>query len=244
MKQDENERNHKNESTPVVDNKPNGKSRIMSLNEARAFTLIELLVVIAIIAILAALLLPALASAKASVGRTACVSNVRQIGFTFQLYTEDHGDKMDYFTNDIYYAYKDCILPYLGVPPNVQSNIAVFDCPMETGFFQAAWAHFSSYGFNGIDRGNGEFGLADRKLASVHEPSKTALVGEIAGGLAVSWHNPWPQGQQHFDAQAVAGFVDGHVNYIKIYWDGGGGIENFPFRYEPPAGYEYKWTGN
>jgi hypothetical protein len=28
MKQDENEQNHKNESTPVVDNKPNGKSRI------------------------------------------------------------------------------------------------------------------------------------------------------------------------------------------------------------------------
>jgi len=205
---------------------------------------VELLVVIAVIAILAALLLPALSSAKASAKRTACASHVRQIAFGVFLYTDEHGDRLDYFTNDIYYAYKDCIAPYLGVPPNVGSNIAVFDCPMETGFFQSAAAHFTSYGFNGLDRGTNDFGLAGRKLATVRQPAKTAMVGEIAGGLALSWHNPWPQGQQHNNAQAEAGFVDGHVSYIKLYWNGGGGFANFPFWYEPPPGYEYKWTAN
>ena len=62
----------------------------------RAFTLVELLVVIAIIAILAALLLPAMAAAKANSKRITCISNLRQIGVAVRNYSIDYGGLIPY----------------------------------------------------------------------------------------------------------------------------------------------------
>jgi prepilin-type N-terminal cleavage/methylation domain-containing protein len=70
------------------------------LRSRLAFTLIELLVVIAIIAILAAMLLPALARAKASAQTTKCASNTKNWLLALNMYVSDNNNCLPFFAAD------------------------------------------------------------------------------------------------------------------------------------------------
>ena len=111
------------------------------------FTLVELLTVIAIIAVLAALLFPVFATARAKARQISCVSNLRQIGLSIGMYSQDYDslypymvDPADKYTPQIWSAFPDfmALIPQIGLvdevlQPYVKSK-ELFHCPSDYGF--------------------------------------------------------------------------------------------------------------
>ena len=236
----------------------------------RAFTLVELLVVIAIIAILAALLFPVLTAAENRAKQTACLNNLRQIGFGIHIYTDDHDNTLpldpNHSATNFWMNYEQLIKSDAGLGGAI-SNSTVFACPADNFFYSDAFANslvprsghsqagfnYSSYNFNA---GNvfvvtNRFpGIAGWKLNAIKDPTKTILIYDFPAYAPFSWHQPMrlPSGQVFGvnNSKNMIGFVDGHVGYVRIFYDDvnvatGHGQS---WQYDPPAGYDYKWSGD
>jgi type II secretory pathway pseudopilin PulG len=232
-----------------------------------------MLVVIAVIGILAALLLPTLSSAKARARRTTCLNNLKQINLGVHMYADDHGDVLSLVNSNFsaiaFVGYKNWMKSYVGLHGVSSPQDALFACPADTfclpeniGGATPIACHllpefnYTSYFFNAgnIRRDyplTNEFpGIAGRKLTSIKNPAKTVLVAEQPAFNPNSWHQPQKlvgKQYQFNDARNMVSFVDGHVNYIKIYWDTNATIMPPHFEawhYDPPAGYDYKWSGD
>jgi prepilin-type N-terminal cleavage/methylation domain-containing protein len=171
-------------------------------------------------------------------------------------------------TNHFAIFYKRLIKGYVGLHGASSPSDTLFACPADTFYhdFPSLAYHsqslhdqpdsdFSSYGFNGGNSGSdivprppylggpewpGVFGL---KQNSIKIPTRTTLLLEISGLFPWSWHQPkkLSGGRPGVnDVKNMMSFMDGHVAYIKSFWN-----TNYPLTaccYDPPAGYDYKWS--
>ncbi|MHC4756167.1 MAG: type II secretion system protein, partial [Planctomycetota bacterium] len=63
------------------------------MSKSRGFTLIELLVVISIIALLMSILMPTLSRARELAAEAVCMSNLKQWGVVFSMFTSEHNGR-------------------------------------------------------------------------------------------------------------------------------------------------------
>lgn len=228
----------------------------------RAFTLIELLVVIAIIAILAAMLLPALSSAKQRAWTTTCNSNLRQIGIGMRLFADDNGEQYPESGGDIYWGALDGATHLPSWMEQVYPNIGstnVYSCPGNVQLPANMQGPFNY--FNG-DRAAFVLANADAPVKSTRILFPTAYVlsgdtcgiptqtkGEGAGGS----FDPLDADKDDYSQNCVGGsanglpfelwqvhshgqnllFADGHTKWYKAY-----DTNEMTFRYDSLHGWQ------
>ena len=210
-------------SPPAAFNCPQRRPRQFP---AGAFTLIELLVVIAVIAILAALLLPALASAKAKGMKISCLNNLRQFNFANQMYTQDFGGRCISYDNGVG-LWIDRLMTYAATRQTTNAALRLCPAAKQKGYdagngldfygtAEAYWGPLSTW-FR-TDKGSyGSFGMngwlySDRagltaaaaaycfaKADDIRTPTAVPFIGDAV------WIDAWPTPTEVAPADSLKG---------------------------------------
>ncbi len=210
------------------------------------------MVALAVVSVLAAIVVARAASAKEKAGLALCTANLQQVTRAVLSFCDDNDQTLpgpaDTAPNNLWWWYKEQVKDYAGLTGPSSANDLVFACPGDRGYSDPRPFHldarfdFGSYVFNGVTL-PGLPNIAGWQLSSVKKTSQTLLVMEWTAHAPLSWHKS-KTGKSNMpfycDAQSVVGFVDGHVSFSKIYYDG----YNAAYTRDPIPGYEYQYSGN
>lgn len=147
------------------------------------FTLIELLVVVAIIAILASLLLPGLAGAKKASHKTACTSNLHNVGLAVQMYADDNRGLIPRGNNVVWFLVYMPYMPEGGTEKDFR-NVKIFHCPSYPDPEQTISYVVSSWTFRNTRDSIGFEILDPTPLSRFQRPSDTIYIADNEDG---SW---------------------------------------------------------
>ncbi len=148
---------------------------------------------------------------------------------------------------EVWWWYKEQIKRYAGLTGPSSPDDRVFACPDDRGYSDRRPFHqnprfdFTSYVFNGVTLPSMP-NIAGWKTSEVLDPGRTLLVMEWSAHGPLSWHRS-RTGRRNLpfyrDALSVLGFVDGHVQFAPVYYDG----YNAAYTRDPVPGYSYRYSG-